>query len=172
MPYSLAELNQMSQTAFVDAVGAVCEHTPAIAAQAWMHRPFQTVADLHEAIVAIINQLSPEAQLALIRAHPDLGSKAKMADASVQEQASAGLSQLTPEEYQRLQDLNQTYTAKFGFPFIIAVRNQDKAAILAAFDRRLQHSVEQERQQALIEIGQIAKFRLMDWVTHSSHQKQ
>lgn len=164
MTYTIAELNQMDQAAFVNALGAVFEHTPAIAQQAWMQRPFRDVADLHQNMVAVVQSMSPAAQLALIQAHPDLGSKAKMAEASVKEQTGAGLDRLTPAEYDRFTQLNQAYQTRFGFPFIIAVKNHTKESILAAFDRRLQNPVETELQQALTEISQIAQFRLLELV--------
>lgn len=164
MTYTIAELNQMDQAAFVAALGAVFEQTPSIAQQAWTHRPFRDVADLHQNMVLVVQSLSPAAQLALIQAHPDLGSKAKMAEASVQEQAGVGLDRLTPAEYDRLTQLNQAYQTKFGFPFIIAVKNHTKESILAAFEQRLQNSVQTELQQALAEISQIAQFRLLELV--------
>lgn len=160
MPYSIAQLNQMTQDEFVAALGAVFEDTPAIAQVAWNQRPFATTADLHQAMGAIVHQMTQAEQLALIRAHPDLGSKAKMAEASVQEQSSVGLDRLTPAEYDRFHTANEAYKAKFGFPFIIAVKQHTKDSILDAFDRRLHHSPEAEIAQALTEITQIARFRL------------
>lgn len=165
MPYSIDELNQMSQEAFVGALGAVFEDTPEIAQQVWNHRPFIDVADLHQKMVALVNALTPQEQLALIQAHPDLGSRAKMAAASVQEQAGVGLDQLSFKEYEQFQLLNQAYKDKFDFPFIIAVKNHTKASILEAFKQRLQNSAHHERQQALTEIIQIAQFRLADLVS-------
>lgn len=164
MAYSIADLNRMSQVDFVAAVGAVFEETPAIAAQAWALHPFIDVADLHQKMVAVVQQLSPAEELALICAHPDLGSRLKMAEASVQEQAGVGLDQLSPAEFDRFQQLNQRYRAKFSFPFIIAVRAHTRASILEAFERRLQHSAEAERQQALAEISNIAWLRLQDLI--------
>lgn len=160
MSYSLSELNQMSQEKFVSGLGAVYEHTPAIAQAAWHKHPFSDLTSLHQAMVNIVNAMSQEEQLALIQAHPDLGSKAKMADASVQEQAGVGLNQLTPDEYDRFVSLNQAYKEKFGFPFIIAVKNHTRASILAAFEHRLENTMEAEREQALTEINQIAQVRL------------
>jgi 2-oxo-4-hydroxy-4-carboxy-5-ureidoimidazoline decarboxylase len=164
MPYSLADLNQMSQDAFVEALGEVFEHTPAIAQQAWHQRPFKDVTDLHRAMVEVAQAMSQADKLALIKAHPDLGSKAKMATASLQEQAGVGLDQLSPEEYARFQSLNQAYKDRFGFPFIVAVKNHTKASILEAFEQRLQNPMDVEMSQALTEITQIAKFRLLDLV--------
>ncbi len=120
--------------------------------------------DLHQKMVDVVNAMSQEEQLALIRAHPDLGSKAKMADASVQEQAGVGLDRLSPSEFERFQTLNQTYKETFGFPFIIAVKNHTKTSILDAFEQRLHYSAEAEIQQAITEISQIAQFRLLDVV--------
>lgn len=161
MSYSLTQLNQMSQEAFVEALGAVFEDTPAIAHQAWNQRPFANVADLHQKMVGVVQAMSQDEQLALIRAHPDLGSKAKMAAASVQEQAGAGLDQLTPEEYKRFDLLNQTYKQKFGFPFIIAVKHHTKSSILEAFELQLKNTVSAEMTQSLTEITKIARLRLL-----------
>jgi 2-oxo-4-hydroxy-4-carboxy-5-ureidoimidazoline decarboxylase len=115
-------------------------------------------------MVAVVNSFSPEEKLLLIQAHPDLGTKAKMAEASVKEQAGVGLNQLLPDEYERFLTLNQAYKNQFGFPFIIAVKNHTKASILDAFEQRLQNSKETEMQQAIAEICQIAYFRLIDLV--------
>lgn len=158
--YSVDDLNQMSQGEFVVVLGEVFEHTPTIVQQAWEQRPFATLDDLHQGMVQVVERFSIDEQLALIRAHPDLGAKAKMAEASVQEQAGVGLDRLTAEEFDRFQTLNQAYKAKFGFPFIVAVKNHTRDSILSAFEQRLNHSVDVERQQALDEIFQIAGFRL------------
>lgn len=160
MSYSLSELNQMNQDEFVTALGAIFEETPAIAAQVWVKRPFVDVADLHQQMVNVVKTMSREEQLALIREHPDLGSKAKMAEASVQEQSGVALDRLTYAEYERFQILNRSYKEKFSFPFIVAVKNHTKVSILAAFECRLENAVDQEFEQALTEIFQIAKFRL------------
>jgi 2-oxo-4-hydroxy-4-carboxy-5-ureidoimidazoline decarboxylase len=168
MPYSLAQLNAMSQAEFVAALGAVFEETPAIAKIAWHARPFTSVSDLHQQMVNVVGYFSPEKELALIQSHPDLGSRVAMAEASVQEQAGAGLNQLSPQEYEQFQQLNQAYTEKFGFPFIIAVKNHTKASILATFQSRLENFAAQERQQALAEIMMIARFRLNTLVIEQS----
>ena len=160
LPYLIAELNQMSQPDFVAALGAVFEDTPAIAQKVWEQRPFTDQDDLHQKMVMIVNGLSQAEQLSLIRSHPDLGSKAKMADASVEEQLEVGLDRLTSDECDRFHQLNQAYKSQFGFPFIIAVKNHTKATILQAFEQRLKNAVDTERQQALSEIIQIAYFRL------------
>ncbi|MFP4006947.1 MAG: 2-oxo-4-hydroxy-4-carboxy-5-ureidoimidazoline decarboxylase [Spirulinaceae cyanobacterium] len=158
--YHLEKLNEMSQADFTEIFGEIWEETPAIAQQSWQYRPFTDIESLYQSMVKVVREMSAAEQLALIQAHPDLGSKTKMAQASVQEQSQAGLNTLSPEEYQQFQSLNQAYKDKFGFPFIIAVKNHTKASILEAFKRRLQNDLETEKQQALAEISQIARFRL------------
>ncbi|MEM9163980.1 MAG: 2-oxo-4-hydroxy-4-carboxy-5-ureidoimidazoline decarboxylase [Cyanobacteria bacterium P01_F01_bin.4] len=162
MRHSISAINQMNQAEFVALLGAVFEETPEIARRAWCDRPFETISDLHQKMVAVVNTISLTDQLVLIQAHPDLGSRVEMADASIQEQAGAGLNQLNPAEYKRFQSLNSAYKDKFGFPFILAVKGHTKENILAAFETRLENDKNDETQQALKEIFQIARFRLND----------
>ncbi|MBW4418369.1 MAG: 2-oxo-4-hydroxy-4-carboxy-5-ureidoimidazoline decarboxylase [Myxacorys californica WJT36-NPBG1] len=164
MMYSISALNRMDQAAFVEALGFVFEETPAIAQQIYHQRPFRDRSDLHQKMVAQVKAMTEAEQLALIRAHPDLGSKAKMADASVQEQAGAGLNQLTSAEYEQFQSLNEAYKTKFQFPFIVAVKDYTKTTILETFQQRLQHDRTTEMQQALVQICRIAWFRLVNVV--------
>lgn len=166
MPYSIATINQMTQSEFVVAFGAIFEETPAIAAQAWNARPFINLTDLHEKMWQIVQSMSQAQQIALIQAHPDLGSGVKMTTASVQEQVHVGLNQLTPEENDRLQQLNQDYKAKFGFPFILAVKYHTKASILDTFAARLNNTRDTEIQTALSEIAKITQLRLQDLTSH------
>jgi len=153
-------LNQMNQSEFTEAIGSIFEHTPEIAAEAWRSRPFTDVQNLHQTMAAIVLKMGDAEKLKLICAHPDLGSKFKMAEASVQEQSTVGLDRLSAVEYTHFQKLNQDYKDKFSFPFIIAVRNHTKDSILAAFEKRLQNNLEAEKQQAIAEITEIARWRL------------
>ena len=157
---AIVQLNQMSQADFTAALAEIWEETPEIAKRAWHNKPFADLNALYRAMVAVVDNMSEAEQLALIKAHPDLGSKAKMAEASVQEQAGVGLDRLSESEYQRFQSLNQAYKDKFGFPFIIAVKNHTKESILQAFEARLKNTPEREKQQALTEISKIAQLRL------------
>jgi 2-oxo-4-hydroxy-4-carboxy-5-ureidoimidazoline decarboxylase len=168
MSISLIQLNAMSQAEFTQTLGEIFEHTPAIAAQVWNQRPFATIEELHHQMVAVVQRMNGASQIALIQAHPDLGSKAQMADASVSEQASIGLDCLSAQEYQRFHRLNSAYKQRFGFPFIIAVRNHTKNSILAAFEARLTHDLNTEQQTAIAEICTIAKFRLEAVMTNQS----
>ncbi|MBD2176251.1 2-oxo-4-hydroxy-4-carboxy-5-ureidoimidazoline decarboxylase [Pseudanabaena sp. FACHB-1998] len=151
----------MSQSEFTAALGSIFENTPEIAHQAWLARPFENVPQLHQSMAAIVKSMDEAAQLKLICAHPDLGAKFKMAEASVQEQSTVGLDRLSATEYTHFQQLNQAYKNKFSFPFIIAVRNHTKDSILQAFGQRLENSKEAEQQQAIAEIIEIARWRLL-----------
>ncbi len=160
MSYSIAQINSMSQDEFVAALGAVFEETPAIARSTWEKRPFTDATELYQQMVNAVRAMSKQEQLALIQAHPDLGSKVKMAAASVQEQSGVGLDRLTAQEYDRFEKLNAAYKAKFNFPFIVAVKNHTKDSIFTVFEQRLENSVDREFESAVAEIYQIAQFRL------------
>ncbi len=103
-----------------------------------------------------------EMQRALICAHPELASRARMADASVQEQSGAGLDRCSPAEFEAFQRLNAAYNARFGFPFIVAVKGLTRADILAAFEARLANEPETEFATAIAQIHRIAGFRLAE----------
>ncbi|NBB82222.1 MAG: 2-oxo-4-hydroxy-4-carboxy-5-ureidoimidazoline decarboxylase [Alphaproteobacteria bacterium] len=164
----MADLNALPVPAFVDALGGVFEHSPWVAEGAAPGRPFSSVGVLHDAMCAVVRQAGEDRQLQLIRAHPDLAGKAARAgaltDASTGEQRGAGLDRLTDEELRRFERLNTAYKARFGFPFIVAVKGLDKHDILAAFETRLQHDRDRERQTALDQIARIARFRLNDLI--------
>jgi 2-oxo-4-hydroxy-4-carboxy-5-ureidoimidazoline decarboxylase len=157
---TLEGLNQLSQAEFTQTLGAIFEHSPWVAKQAWPARPFASVEALHTVMVEQVQQASHQAQLSLICAHPDLGSRAKMADASVKEQAGAGLNQLTPDEFAQISRLNHEYTKRFGFPFIFAVKGRSKLDVLASMQARLNNDAEAEFGTALEQIYTIAWFRL------------
>jgi OHCU decarboxylase len=161
---SLAELNGLPRERFVAAVGPAWEESPWVAELAWESRPFRDLDALHGAMVAAVRAAPREWQLALIRAHPDLGRRVAVGPAltaeSTREQASAGLDRLTAAELERFQALNAAYRARFGFPFVVCVREHSRASILAQFERRLGQSAEQEVETALGEIAKIARLRL------------
>ena len=166
--YSLDEVNRFSLDAFVEVFGGVAEHTPWVAAVAQRDAPFASRDALIEAFANALQHADEEAQLALIRAHPDLAGKAaragKMADASVNEQSGAGLDQLSDAEYEQFTQLNGTYKSNYGFPFIFAVKGATKHQILEAFQLRLQNSAKDEFAEALRQICRIFSFRLEDLV--------
>lgn len=164
MTFTLDDLNRMDQPAFTQALGWIFEHSPWVAERAWGARPFATCEALHQAMVAQVQHAAAAEQLALLRAHPDLGTRAKVSLVSTQEQAGVGLDRLSPEEYDLFTGMNQAYAAKFGFPFIMAVRGQTRAALLAALRTRLEREQAHEMAQALQEVYKIAWFRLADTV--------
>jgi 2-oxo-4-hydroxy-4-carboxy-5-ureidoimidazoline decarboxylase len=140
---------------------ALFEHSPWVEARADA-RP--SSGDRHADLMVVVRDASPEEQLALIRAHPELAGKAAVAltEASAAEQASAGLDRLTQAEFDRFHALNAAYREKFGFPFIICVRLTDKAGILAAMECRLTNDRDTEIATALDEISKIVRLRLED----------
>jgi OHCU decarboxylase len=168
MRFSMAEINRLPPEEFVRLIGPVFEQSPWIAGETAARRPFSSFAQLLAALWGIVHRAPEETQLALIRAHPDLVSRAALAGAltaeSAREQAGAGLNQLSPEEIALFQRYNAAYREKFGFPFVICARLNKKDSILAGFERRLPHSREQEIQAALEEIFKIAGLRLRDLV--------
>jgi len=161
---TLEELNSFDQDRFVKAVGWVFENSPWVAQRAWEHRPFASREILLEALVSQVQEATPEEKLALLCAHPDLGTRAAVSEASSGEQAGAGLDRLSPGEFERLSRLNLAYRAKFGFPFLLAVKRATKNTIFETLERRLNASTESERREALKQVYRIAEFRLRDSV--------
>ncbi|WP_197277406.1 2-oxo-4-hydroxy-4-carboxy-5-ureidoimidazoline decarboxylase [Sphingomonas profundi] len=157
----LDEINALPAAAFVARYRDLFEHSPWVVERAAALRP---LADLHAGLTRVVRDAALDEQLALIRAHPELAGKAAvdgtLTDASAAEQASAGLDRMSPEEYTRFHALNAAYAARFGFPFIICVRQSTKVGILAAMARRLEQDRDAEIATALREIGQIVRLRL------------
>jgi 2-oxo-4-hydroxy-4-carboxy-5-ureidoimidazoline decarboxylase len=162
------ELHRLERDRFVELFGGVFEHAPWAAEQAFDAGPFTSLEALHRAMVAAMRRAPREQQLPLIRAHPDLAGRTAIAGeltaASSAEQASAGLDQCTPSEFERFRDLNDKYMGKFGFPFILAVKGKSRAEILAAFEQRLNNSPQAEFDEALNQIARIAQLRLADLI--------
>ena len=154
----------LSPEAIVARYGELFEHSPWVVERAAWN--LTAGGDLHAALMRVVREASGDEQLALIRAHPELAGKAAvdraLTAASALEQASAGLDRLTAEEFARFHALNAAYRERFGFPFIICVRLTNKTGILAAMQRRLGHTREEEISAALDEIGHITRLRLKD----------
>ena len=150
---------------FIARFGGIYEHSPWVAERAVVHLEDDDSLETIAAVMAdCVDNASYEQQLELIRAHPDLAGKAQIAGEltadSTSEQASAGLDQCSAEEYARFQALNRQYRDKFGFPFVMAVRNSSRQQILEAFAARLEHDQDTEFETALSEIHEIARLRL------------
>ncbi|GFM89035.1 OHCU decarboxylase [Pseudomonas cichorii] len=160
--------SSLSREAFIAAFADIYEHSPWVAEKTYelgVSPELDQVESLHARMSEILLNADHERQLALINAHPDLAGKAaiqgELTEASTSEQAGAGIHQCTAEEFQRFTELNQAYKARFGFPFIMAVKGSDRHKILAAFEQRIHHSAEAEFACALAEINKIALFRLL-----------
>lgn len=162
---TLSGLNAGSKDAFVAALGGVFEQSPWVAERAWERRPFASLDALHAAMVETLAKAAEDAQLAVLRAHPDLGTRARMTAASAGEQAGAGLDRLTPAEFERLERLNQDYRERFGFPFLFAVKGATTHDILAALERRRLATRDDEFAEALRQVARIARFRLETLLT-------
>ncbi|MDB5747378.1 MAG: allantoate amidohydrolase [Massilia sp.] len=166
---TLASLNTLDAAAFVAALDGIYEHSPWIPERAFARRPFASLASLKLALQQAVNEASDAERLALLRAHPELAGKAAIAgeltQESTSEQAASGLNLCSPAEYARLHQLNLEYNAKFGFPFILAVkgptgRGLTRAAIIETFARRLKNARADELAEALRQVHRIAEIRL------------
>ena len=160
----LDRLNTAAAAEVAALLAPIYEHSPWVAEAAAAKRPYANLAALAAALEAAVNEAGRERQLALLNAHPDLAGKAARAgaltDFSRGEQAAAGLSALSEDDYARFQRHNAAYRAKFGFPFIVCVRRHGQDSILAQYERRLAHDSETEFRAALAEVFRIARLRL------------
>jgi OHCU decarboxylase len=161
---TLAELNMLDARAFAAALAGVFEHSPWIVERTYASLPFASIDALHRALIDTVTRATDDERLALLRAHPELAGKAaiagEMTDASVDEQMSAGLAACTPQEFARLNELNRRYNARFGFPFILAVRGLDRPQILDEFARRVERERHAEFAECLTQVARIARLRL------------
>ena len=171
MAITLEQLNAADASTAAALLDGLYEHSPWIAEAALAQRPFTSLAHLKHAMVQVLAAASVDAQLALIRAHPELAGKAMVAKSltaeSTNEQNTAGLTQCTPEEFAQIQQLNADYNQRFEFPFILAVRGPrgtglTKQEIIDTFARRLHNHPDFERAEAIRNIHRIAEIRLND----------
>jgi N-carbamoyl-L-amino-acid hydrolase len=178
MTTTLEHLNACGPVEFVETLAGIYEHSPWIPQRTANQRPFANLTALKLALHATVRAASEEEQLGLIRAHPELAGKAAIAGnltkESTGEQAKAGLNNCSPEEFATLQRLNADYNAKFGFPFILAVKGADgkglgRRDIITAFGRRLKNRREDEIAENLRQIGRIAELRLNDLLGFAPH---
>ncbi|MCV2878102.1 allantoinase PuuE [Sedimentimonas flavescens] len=168
-PVSFERPSEMDRATFVTRYGSIFEHSPWIAERAFdleLGPAHDSAIGLHNALARMFRSASPDERMGVLRDHPDLAGKLAQAKRltaeSTSEQASAGLDALTDDERAAFTRLNDTYTARFGFPFIIAVRDHDKAGILRAFETRIANSPEQEFTTACAQVERIAYLRLKD----------
>ncbi len=165
----LDTLNQLSDSDFVETLGAIYEHSPWVAEGVAMQRPFRSVDELAAAMKAVVEKSDVATRIALLRAHPEFAGKAAMSgeltDASTQEQGSLSLNSLPPEQHKKMQQFNQRFMERFGFPGIVAVRMQRSVeGIFALFEQRLENTPEQEIDAAIAQVHLIALCRLQDLI--------
>jgi 2-oxo-4-hydroxy-4-carboxy-5-ureidoimidazoline decarboxylase len=169
---TLAQINQFTPAEFLAMFGTAYERSPWIAERAFALRPasgFATHASPHAALAVTVQSASESEKLALLNAHPELAGKEAAAGsltaASSSEQASAGLTAMTATDVTQLRELNAAYRLKFGFPFIIAVRNNTQGAIFGAIKSRMLNTREMEFNNCLMQVGEIARLRLLDFIS-------
>ena len=157
---NLAAANAAGASAFAD----IAEHSPWVAQHAFRDAPFDTREEMIASFTIAVHHADPDDQLALLRAHPDLATRAKLTADSTNEQKGAGLDTLTQEEFAQFTKLNTAYTSKNGFPFIFAVKGATKHQILAGFEARIANDSNVEFATALAQVCRIIRFRLEDRV--------
>lgn len=171
MPLTLEQLNAAPEGEAAALLDGLYEHSPWIARAALAQRPFASLPQLKHAMARIVSEAGASQQLALIRAHPELAGKALVSKSltaeSTNEQGKAGLTDCTPAEFEKIQTLNADYNARFGFPFILAVRGPrgtglSRAEIIETFERRLDNPPDFEQAECLRNIHRIAEIRLND----------
>jgi N-carbamoyl-L-amino-acid hydrolase len=171
MALTIERLNAAGETEAAQLLDGLYEHSPWIGQAALAHRPFRSLSHLKQVMADMVRDAGLEKQLALIGAHPELAGKAMVSKTltseSTNEQGKAGLTDCTPEEFARIQQLNADYNAKFGFPFILAVRGPrgtglHRRQIIETFARRLDNHPDFERAEALRNIHRIVELRLND----------
>lgn len=158
---SLDELNRLDLAAFVARFGAVFEHSPWVAGEAWRARPFASLDEVHRAMMQAVQNAPGERQLALARAHPELAGGESLTVASTSEQARLGFHALSKQELEEMNRLNRSYREKFGFPCIVALRlHASRETVMREMARRLENDADTELARALEQVGHITRGRL------------
>jgi 2-oxo-4-hydroxy-4-carboxy-5-ureidoimidazoline decarboxylase len=157
----LETVNMLGVDGFTAMLGGIFEHSSWVARISYAGRPFISVTALHATMVSVVMNSGMERQLTLLRAHPELARPGPLTAASTAEQGGMGLDRLEADEAAAFDALNAAYRHRFGFPFIIAVRGLQRADILAAFERRIGNSPQDEFRTALDQVHKIARLRLV-----------
>ena len=160
---TIDKINKLSRSEFVEIFANIFEKTKWIAEKLYNQKPFDDFKDLCSKMLGIFKTASRETQLKILKSHPDLANKVavnSLTKNSLAEQSNAGLDQCSEEEFNEFKDLNKKYKQEFGFPFIIAVKGKNKIEILSEFRKRILNSVDEEFNEAIIQVGKIANLRL------------
>lgn len=169
---TLDRLNETTREEFVSTLSPLFEGPPFPAERAWGDRPFGSAGELQEALCRALFEADEEEQLSVVRAHPELAGErlraGKVSESSRSEQAGAGLDRLTEEEAERFDRMNREYRERFGFPFVICVKNHSKDEVLAELSRRIEGTREEEISRAVREACEISHLRLVDLLEEPS----
>ena len=160
---TIDKINKLSRSEFVEIFANIFEKTKWIAEKLYNQKPFNNFKDLCSKMLGIFETAGKETQLKILGAHPDLADKVTvnlLTSNSRSEQSNAGLDQCSEEEFNEFKNLNKSYKQKYGFPFIIAVKGKNKIEILSEFRKRILNSVDEEFNEAIIQVGKIANLRL------------
>lgn len=161
---TLRQLADMDRSAFVEALGGVYEHSPWVAELTWPQRPFDSRDQLAQAMANVVREAGIDKQLALLREHPRLGEKGNLTKYSQREQTGAGIQDAVTADRASLARLNEAYQAKFGFPFVIAVRGLDLPAIIDRCRARIEADKDAEFAESLEQVHRIAALRLAELI--------
>jgi len=160
---TIDKINKLSRSEFVEIFANIFEKTKWIAEKLYNQKPFDDFKDLCSKMLGIFETAGKETQLKILGAHPDLADKVTvnlLTSNSRSEQNNAGLDQCSEEEFNEFKNLNKSYRQKYGFPFVIAVKGKNKIEILSEFRKRILNSVDEEFNEAIIQVGKIANLRL------------
>ena len=160
---TIDKINKLSRSEFVEIFANIFEKTKWIAEKLYNQKPFNNFKDLCSKMLGIFETAGKETQLKILEAHPDLADKVTvnlLTSNSRSEQSNAGLDQCSEEEFNEFKNLNKSYRQKYGFPFVIAVKGKNKIEILSEFRKRILNNVDEEFNEAIIQVGKIANLRL------------
>jgi 2-oxo-4-hydroxy-4-carboxy-5-ureidoimidazoline decarboxylase len=159
----LNKINKLSETEFTEVFGNIFENASWIAKKLYMKKPFENFSDLSKKMISIFDDADNQSKIKILQSHPDLADKTKigtLTEDSNKEQNSAGLDSCTEEEFNEFKNLNYKYKSKFGFPFILAVKERNKSEILTNFKKRILYDKKIEFDEAIKQVKQIASLRL------------
>jgi 2-oxo-4-hydroxy-4-carboxy-5-ureidoimidazoline decarboxylase len=157
------KINKLSETEFTEVFGNIFENSSWITKKLYVQKPFANFKDLSKKMISIFEDTDNQSKLKILQSHPDLADKAKIGTLtpdSNKEQSIARLDQCTEEEFNEFKNLNYKYKSKFGFPFILAVKEKNRSEILVNFKKRILSDKKIEFDEAIKQVKQIASLRL------------
>ena len=157
---SIDKVNKLNKSDFISIFGNVFEKTEWIAQKSYDSKPYKNFEELFSKMVEIFENSNKESHIKILNAHPDLAIEKRLTEDSKNEQQNASLNQCTNEEFLEFKKLNEEYKKKFGFPFILAVKGNNKEEILNSFRQRITNNINLEFKEAKKQVKKIASFRL------------